>query len=81
MIRSLRPLPVQRLQRLLSPLSPPMAAVFSAKVIDGTTIAKSLHLCLVLGDNIDHTTPGHFAITLPRGSMRSSPNTPAFSRN
>jgi hypothetical protein len=81
MIRSLRPLPVQRLQRLLSPLSPPMAAAISAKVIDGTTIAKSLHLCIVLGDNIDYTTPGHFVITLPRGSMRSSPNTPAFSRN
>ena len=82
MIHSLRPLPVQRLQRLLSPLSLPMATAVSAKVIDGTTIAKSLHLHLVLGDDIDEkTTPGHFAITLPRGSMRSSPNTPAFSPN
>lgn len=54
MIHSLRPLPVQRLQRLLSPLSPSMAAAVSAKVIDGTTIAKSLHLCVVLGDNIDN---------------------------
>jgi hypothetical protein len=80
MIHSLRPLPVQRLQRLLSPLSP-MAAVVSAKVIDGTTIAKSLYLCFVLGDNIDYTTPGLFAITLRRGSMRSSPNTPAFSHS
>jgi hypothetical protein len=80
MIHSLRPLPVQRLQRLLSPLSPPMATAVSAKVIDGTTIAKSLHLCFILVNNIDHTTPGQFAITLPIGSMRSSPNTPAFSR-
>lgn len=79
MIRGLRPLPVQRLQRLLSPLPPQMAA--AAKVIDGNTIAKSLHVCFVLGDSIDHAPPGHFAITLPRGSMRSNPNTPAFSRN
>lgn len=70
MIYSLRPVPIQRLQRFLSPYSLPMATAPSAKIIDGNVIAKSLYMYFIFEDNIDRTTPGQFAIALPRGSMR-----------
>ena len=57
MIYSLRPVPVQRLQRFLSPHNLPMATAPSAKIIDGNTIAKSLYMRFIFEDNMINFLP------------------------